>query len=190
MNTKNSIISLITAVFAIAASSTANAHDIKIAVVDMQKALNDYKRTKEEVDKINKLNFEKSKVLDEKKASLKLVTDKMINLQKTAADSTLSEEKRKAAAEQFQTLARDRNAKLKEIAEEERKVTQEILKARQEMEAALVADIHRVMKKLAQSKGIDMVFDKSFLPKANKSILFTSTNVVDLTAETVGILNK
>ena len=81
-------------------------------------------------------------------------------------------------------------ASLREIADAERKISQELDKARQEMEAALVADIHGAMKKLAQSKGIDMVFDKSFLPKANKSILFTSANVVDLTAETVGILNK
>jgi len=36
---------------------------------------------------------------------------------------------------------------------------------------------------------LDLIFDKSFLPKANKAILFTSANVKDLTAETVAALN-
>jgi Skp family chaperone for outer membrane proteins len=190
MNVKNSILSVIAAVFAIAASSTVSAQDIKIAVVDMQKALNDYNRTKEEVDKINKFGEEKTKALDEKKAGLKQITDKMVALQKTAADSSLAEDKRKAAAEQFQALAKERNAKLGEIADDERKASQELLKARQEMEAALVTDIKGVMEKLAQSKGVDLIFDKSFLPKANKAIIYTSANVIDLTGEIVGILNK
>ena len=78
----------------------------------------------------------------------------------------------------------------KEIADDERKASQELLKARQEMEAALVADIRGVMEKLASSKSVDLIFDKSFLPKANKAIIFTSDNVTDLTDEIVGILNK
>lgn len=189
MNVKNSILSAIAAVLTIAASS-ANAQDIKIAVVDMQKALNDYNRTKIEVDKINAFGEEKTKALDEKKAALKQITDQMIEHQKTASDSSLAEDARKAAAEKFQALAKERNAKLKEIADDERKASQELLKARQEMEAALVADIKGVMEKLAASKSVDLIFDKSFLPKANKAIIYTSANVVDLTGEIVGILNK
>ncbi|MDF1810993.1 MAG: OmpH family outer membrane protein [Verrucomicrobiales bacterium] len=189
MNVKSSILSVIAAVLALAAS-TASAQNISIAVVDMQKALNDYNRTKVEVDKINAFGEEKTKLLDEKKASLKQITDKMIEHQKTAADSSLAEDKRKAAAEQFQELAKERNAKLKEIADDERKASQELLKARQEMEAALVADIKGVMEQLASSKSVDLIFDKSFLPKANKAIIYTSANVVDMTGEIVGILNK
>jgi Skp family chaperone for outer membrane proteins len=51
MNVKTGILSAIVAVLTLAVS--ANAQETKLAVVDMQKALNDYKRTKEEVEKIN-----------------------------------------------------------------------------------------------------------------------------------------
>ena len=53
--------------------------------------------------------------------------------------------KRKKAAEEFQKQAKERNAMIKEIADDERKMAQEVLKARQEMEVALVADIKKVM---------------------------------------------
>ncbi|MDF1753875.1 MAG: OmpH family outer membrane protein [Verrucomicrobiales bacterium] len=190
MNVKSSILSVIAAVFTLAASSSVNAQDTKIAVVDMQKALNDYNRTKVEVDKINAFGEEKTKALDGKKAAMKQITDKMVELQKVAADSALEESKRQAAAEQFQALAKERNAKLKEIADDERKASQELLKARQEMEAALVTDIKGVMDQLASSQSVDLIFDKSFLPKANKAIIYTSANVIDLTDQIVGVLNK
>ncbi len=189
MKANRSILTLIAVALSFTGAFAAG-QEIKIAVVDMQQALNDYNRTKQEVDKINAFSEEKTKELDEKKASLKQITDKMVELQKTATDTSLAEDMRKSAAEEFQGLSRERNAKIKEIADDERKAAQELLKARQEMEAALVTDIQGVMKQLAESKGIDLVFDKSFLPKANKAIIFTSDNVVDLTAEIVGILNQ
>ena len=189
MNVKRSALTVIAAVFTLAASSV-YAQDTKIALVDMQQALNDYNRTKVEVDKINAFGEEKPKALDEKKAALKQITDKMVELQKTAADSALDEAPRKAAAEQFQALAKERYAKLKEIADDERKASQELLKARQEMEAALVADIRGVMEQLAKSQSVDLIFDKSFLPKANKAIIYSSANVIDLTGEIVGVLNN
>jgi len=42
---------------------------------------------------------------------------------------------------------------------------------------------------LVQAQGLDLIFDKSFLPKANKAILYTSEKVKDLTGEVVASLN-
>lgn len=189
MNVNHNIFAVIAAVLTFAASSL-QAQDTKIAVVDMQLALNDYNRTKAEVEEINKFSESRNADLDKKKAALKVITDKMLALQKTAGDSSLGEEERKKAAEEFQKLAKERNANIKEIADDERKAAQELLKARQEMEAALVADIKKVMEDLAKAQSIDLIFDKSFLPKANKAIIYTSGNVIDLTPAIVGILNK
>lgn len=182
------ILSVIAAATTFAVS--ASAQDIKIAVVDMQQALNDYKRTETEVTKINEFQEEKTKTLDEKRAKLKQLNDKMTEERQKAGDSELNEQTRKEAAEAFQAMAKEFQAMAGEIANDERKASQELLKARQEMESALVTDIKTVMNQLAESKGIDLIFDKSFLPKANKAIIYTSGNVVDLTAEIVGVLNK
>ena len=189
---KRSIVPVIATVIALAAGTgqVLAQGNLKIAVVDMQQALTDYNRTKKEVDAINEFGEAKNKGLDEKKADLKKITDQMLDLQKIAAETANGEDKRKKAAEDFQKLARERNAKLKEIADDERKLAEEILKMRQEMEATLVEDIRKVMTNMAQTQGIDLIFDKSFLPKANKAIIFLSDNVTDLTKAIVDELNK
>ena len=46
-----------------------------------------------------------------------------------------------------------------------------------------------LLRDFAGAQGLDLVFDKSFLPKANKAILYTSPNVKDLTSEVIASLN-
>jgi Skp family chaperone for outer membrane proteins len=63
------------------------------------------------------------------------------------------------------------------------------MQARSDMEATLVGEIKEAVNAIVETQGHDLVFDKSFLPKANKAILYTSSNVVDLTDEVVAALN-
>ena len=79
---------------------------------------------------------------------------------------------------------------LLDIQEAERRAQQEIIEARQKMEQTLVATIREIVDGICVSKGLDLVYDKSFLPKANKVILFTSDKVPDLTDGIIAELNK
>jgi len=169
--------------------ATASAQDIKIAVVDMQNALNQYYKTEVEVKKINELADEKRANLDERQAVYQKMTSEMAELDKVFRDTSLAEEKRKGAMEKLQALAAERQAKAKEIADAQRKAASEVNTARTEMEATLVSDIKATVDTIVESQGFDLVFDKSFLPKANKAILYTSDKVADLTADVVGTLN-
>lgn len=169
--------------------SSASAQGIKIAVVDMQDALNRYYKTDIEVEKINALADEKRKNIDERQAAYQQMTDKAMELDKTARDTLLSEQKRKDALEQLQALIQERDAKGKEIGDAQRKASSEVMQARQEMEATLVSEIKDAVNAIVEAEGHDLVFDKSFLPKANKAILYTSENVVDLTESVVAALN-
>ena len=65
----------------------------------------------------------------------------------------------------------ERMAKGREIQEAERRAQQEIIEARQKMEQTLVATIRELVNTRAAEKGLDLVYDKSFLPKANKALL-------------------
>lgn len=171
------------------AAITASSQEIKIAVVDMQDALNKYYKTKVEVDKINDLATEKRKNLDERSAAYQQMTNQATELDAVARDTALSEGKRKEALEKLNALVQERMAKGKEIADAQRKYSSELETARQQMELDLVTEIKAVVEKLVQAQGYDLVLDKSFLPKANKMILYTSANVKDLTEETVTNLN-
>jgi Skp family chaperone for outer membrane proteins len=171
------------------AGTNASAQGIKIAVVDMQEALNLYYKTEKEVEKINAMADEKRKNIDERQAAYQQMTTKMAELDKTVRDTTLAEATRKKAMEELQALAQERAAKGKEIADAQRKAQAEVLQARSDMEATLVGEIKEAVNAIVETQGHDLVFDKSFLPKANKAILYTSSNVVDLTDEVVAALN-
>jgi len=171
------------------AGTNASAQGIKIAVVDMQEALNLYHKTEKEVEKINAMADEKRKNIDERQAAYQQMTTKMAELDKTVRDTTLAEATRKKAMEELQALAQERAAKGKEIADAQRKAQSEVMQARSDMEATLVGEIKEAVNAIVETQGHDLVFDKSFLPKANKAILYTSSNVVDLTDEVVAALN-
>ena len=180
---------VLTAALLLGGVSTGSAQDIKIAVIDMQKALNEYYKTNIEVDKINALADEKRKNLDERQAAYQQMTSQMTELDKTVRDTSLAEAKRKEAMEKLQALVNERAAKGKEIADAQRKASAEVLKARQDMEATLVSEIKSTVNTIVESQALDLIFDKSFLPKANKAILYTSANVKDLTPEVIASLN-
>ncbi len=179
-------------VLTIAASAfgfNANAEELKIAVVDMQEALNKFYKTDVEVEKINAMAEEKRRSLDEFQAAYQQMTTKMAELDKTARDTLLDESVRTDALEQLQALAQERAVKGQEIADAQRKASAEVMQARTEMESTLVGEIKGIVNSVVESRGLDLVFDKSFLPKANKAIVYTSADVKDLTEEVVSILN-
>lgn len=173
----------------VGASVPANAQEIKIAVVDMQEALNKYYKTEIQVKEINDLADEKRKNLDERQAAYQQMTNQMTELDAVYKDTSLAEPKRKEALEKLQALFQERQAKAKEISDAQRKASSEVMTARQEMEATLVDEIKKTVDGIVQAQGLDLVFDKSFLPKANKAILYTSANVKDLTTDVIAALN-
>jgi len=171
------------------ASSIVSAQELKIAVIDMQEALNKYYKTEIQVKQINDLADEKRKNLDERQAAYQQMTNQMSELDTVYKDTALAEAKRKEALEKLQAIYQERALKGKEIADAQRKASSEVMTARQEMESSLVDEIKKTVDAIVQAQGLDLVFDKSFLPKANKAILYTSSNVKDLTVEVVSTLN-
>lgn len=181
---------LASAAFPLLMIPASTAQELKIAVVDMQDALNQYYKTEIKVKEINDMADEKRKNLDERAAALQQMNNQAAELDAVYRDTALSESKRKDALEKLQVLMQERAAKGKEIGDAQRKASQEVMTARQEMESTLVDEIKKVLDGLVQVQGYDLVFDKSFLPKANKAILYTSANVKDLTSDVIASLNE
>lgn len=188
-NISNYILSLCVTAF-VCASTNLSAQDIKIALVDVQMVLNKYKRTQVEVDKINKFYENRQTEIKAKRDDAQKIVDKAKVASGKAQDSSFSQAIRQESAVEYQSLLTDFSEASKTISDTQRKSSQEIIKARQEMEATLVQDMRTVMKQIAESDGIDLIFDKSFLPKANKAIIYQSDNVIDLTDRIIETLNK
>ncbi|MEO0413714.1 MAG: OmpH family outer membrane protein, partial [Verrucomicrobiota bacterium] len=132
---------------------------------------------------------EKKKGLDERKAALQQMESKAADLNKKAQDTLVSEGDREAARTQLNTLLTEGRAKQQEIMEAEAKIRQDAQKQFQEMESEISEEIKNVSIKVIETKGLDLIFDKSFPPGRNKAILHTSDKVVDLTDEILATLN-
>lgn len=172
-----------------APAASGRSASIHIGLVDMQQALNDFYKTAIEVQKINSLADEQRQNLDERQAAYQQMTSQMEELRKKVEDTSLSQEIREQALEELQALGQERQIKAQEINDAQRKAATMIAEARQEMESTLVSEINGVVTSICEAQGLDLVFDKSFLPKANKAILYTSPNVKELTAEVIAQLN-
>ncbi|MCB1062592.1 MAG: OmpH family outer membrane protein [Verrucomicrobiae bacterium] len=173
-----------------ATDAAAQGGGLNIGVVDMQECLNQYYKTKIEVEGVNAIAKEKQKEIDSKRGDYEALTTRAASLDEKARDTSLSAEQRQAAFNELQGIMQERMAKGREISEAERRAQQEIIEARQKMEQTLVASIRELVNAKSAAKGLDLVYDKSFLPKANKVILFTSEKVPDITAEIIAELNK
>lgn len=190
MNVKYSILlPVIAALFAFTAPS-AQAQDIKIGLVDMQEALNKYNKTQKRTDEIN---ARASQIKSEGEVFLKALQAMKKKIDAETAivqDVDKNDETRQKAVKAREALMKEYGAKNQEMAKAGQKAGEEMAKARKEMETELVGEITAVMKATAESKGVDLVFDKSFLPMANKAIIYSSKNVLDMTQEIVDQLNK
>ena len=163
---------------------------IRVAVIDMQEVLNKYYKTKIEINKLNALVDRREAMMKKMAEAMKEPLAKLKELQEKIADESLSDTARKEAKEQFQKLALEEAGREKLIAYRRQKAAVEIATARKEMETTLLVEIKREMKGVIKSNGIDLVLDKSFLPKANKAIIYTSARVIDLSGKLVESLNK
>jgi Skp family chaperone for outer membrane proteins len=167
-----------------------HAQSINVGVVDMQECLNQYFQTKTEVEKINALAKRKQAGIDAMSPDFEALTNRLTALDSKLRDTAISDQKRRTLANDLQNTLKERMAKGREIEEAKRKAQAEIVEARQMMELDLVSTIRKVVDARAAEAGLDLVFDKSFLPKANKVILVTSPRVPDLTAAVIADLNR
>ncbi len=178
------------AAFALAAAPDAGAQDLKIAVADIQAALNKYYKTNSEIKNIEEIAGTERAAVDERVAALNILNNKLGELEKKVNDTSLSEEARRGALSEAQNYVAERTGKLRELEEARRAGSEKVLQARQAMEQRLVEDVKKVVEQIAAEKGFDMVVDKSFLPRANKVLVYTSEKVPDLTEDIIAALNK
>lgn len=172
------------AVFCAAGSAYAQ----KIAVIDMQECINQFPKTKSEIDKINAEAKTKTGPLDQIKQDMDNLATKLKPLEARIQDSAVSMDKRKAAQAEAQALFNELNAKRKTLEESGGKLQAELYQMRQQMELTLVAEIKDIVGKVAAAQAIDLVYDSSFLPKSNKAIVYIGPNVVNLTEAVIAEL--
>ncbi len=184
-------ITFLIAAIGLVAPGSASAQDgaLKIGVIDMQECLTEFWRTDRETETLNELAKEKRKLLDDRNADYMKLNKLIADEDKRARATELPAETRNAAIAKLQELLQERAAKQNEIQEFQRRIQAEMMQARTQMEATLVEQAKEIVTEVAEAAGLDMVHDKSFLPRANKAIVFISPKVTDITASVIEKLN-
>ena len=188
MNVKFFLCVLLATVFA--GVMTATAQGTKFGVVDMQECLNKYYKTKLKVKDVEDQAKASRAKLDERYADIKRIRVRLNELDKKRKDSALSQEQRNGAELELRQLGQEGLAKEKEMADAQRKAQGELQAARQQMERSLVDEVRVIVNDVSKKAGLDLVIDKSFLPRGNKALVVVTEKVPDLTKDVIAVLNK
>jgi len=164
--------------------------DLKIAVIDLNKAFESYYKTQDAQAHLKEKQDGYIKDLQDLKASYDRMGEEAQKLHDQSIDATLSPEARadkekalKVKMQELQTMG----AKLQETkTERSNELQDEFMRRRKE----IVDEITKIITDYSGPQGFDMVIDKSATsPSGVPSLLYNSSKLTDITADIVKQLN-
>lgn len=173
----------------VAMTGAAHAADIKIAVIDLQKAFADYYKTKEADVMLKERLTGLQKEMQDMKNDYQKMVEETTKLRDDAQDKTLSEQARKEKQQAFET-------KVQDVRNMERKL-QEFQVTRQKqfedqsrrMRQGIVEEITKVVNDIGAKEKYNLILDKSGSTlNGNPALLYTQ-DVKDLTDDVVKLMN-
>ena len=167
-----------------------SAADLKIAVIDMKRATNEYTKGKEAAAKL-KANADKfGEERKEKYAEFQKEAEGMQNLQKKAQDPILSQSERAKAGAQLQAKVKELRTMEGEIKEFEQRRTGQLREEEGQVRAEILKDLSDVVNKLAKDGGYNLVIDKTGNSISTIPMIMYVDGVPDLTDAVIAEINK
>jgi outer membrane protein len=182
---------LLVCLFLLAPVTLASA-DLKVAVVDLSKAFDQYYKTKDAQALLKQKQDTYQKEIQDLINDYERMGQEAQTLDKAANDPTLSAQARAdkgtALNAKKQDLVNLQN-KIQEMKVERTKEIQEELFRRHK---EIVDEISTVITTYAGPQGYDLVIDKSSASAASgvSIVLYNSSKLIDITTDIVGLLNK
>jgi outer membrane protein len=182
---------LLVFLFVLAPVTLASA-DLKIAVIDLNKAFDAYYVTKEAQAKLKEKQDTYQKEIDGLKADYQRTGEEADALKRAADDPTLSAQARQDKATALKEKAQDLStmgSKLEEtITERKGELQDELIRRHKE----ILDDITKIVTNYSGPQGYDLVIDKSALSAASgvSVVLYNSSKLTDITPDVITLLNK
>jgi outer membrane protein len=182
---------LLVCLFLLAPVSLASA-ELKIAVVDLSKAFDQYYKTKDAQALLKQKQDGYQKEIQDLINDYERMGQEAQTLDKAANDPTLStaarQDKATALNAKKQDLVNLQN-KIQEMkVERTREIQEELIRRHKE----IVDEISAVITTYSGPQGFDLVIDKSSASAASgvSIVLYNSGKLIDITADIIGLLNK
>jgi outer membrane protein len=154
--------------------------DLKVAVIDLSKAFDQYYKTKDAQSKLKEKQDGYQKEIQDLITNYQHMGDEEQALDKAANDPTLS-----APARQDKGTAL--NAKKQDMVNMGNKIQEELFRRHKE----LVDEISKVVSDYSGPQGFDLVIDRSSASAASgvSIVLYNSNKLTDITSDIIKILN-
>jgi outer membrane protein len=166
--------------------------DLKIAVVDLSKAFDQYYKTKDAQAKLKEKQDGYQKDIQDLINTYQHMGEDAQALDKAANDATLSAQARQDKSTALTVKKQDLNnlgTKIQEMTtERKREIQDELFRRHKE----IVDEISKVINDYSGPQGYDLVIDKSSASAASgvSIVLYNSSKLIDITAEIITLLNK
>jgi outer membrane protein len=162
----------------------------KIGIIDMERVLKEYSKTKEAEAKLNEATKAAKKEFDDRTDGYKKALDEINKLNAQLDTPVLTAEaKAEKAKERDEKIASIKNME-REINDfrqtREQQLQQQMLRLRE----GIVKEIVDVVVERGKAKNLDLIFDKSGASLNRFSPILFSPDSMDFTAEVVAELNK
>jgi len=163
---KKSLVFLVALGLICSFSLSSFSQDIKIGYVDIFEIFNEYEKTKEYDEKLEKKKESLEKKLESKKTDIEKIQNKL---------TLLKEEERKKEEEKIAK-------QIEEYRNLEREIFTDIKKERDEKMKEIVEDINKIIKDYARKNGFNLVI--------NENTVLYGEKIMDITSEVLRISNK
>ncbi|HEY0257271.1 MAG TPA: OmpH family outer membrane protein [Candidatus Methylacidiphilales bacterium] len=166
--------------------------DLKVAVVDLSKAFDQYYKTKDAQALLKQKQDGYQKEIQDLINGYQRMGEEAQTLDKAANDPTLSAQARQDKGTALQAKKQDLinlQNKIQEMkVERTREIQEELFRRHKE----IVDEISKVITDYSGPQGFDLVIDKSSASAASgvSIVLFNSGKLIDITVPIIGLLNK
>jgi outer membrane protein len=169
---------------------SAQAADLKFAVIDMTKAFSEYYKTKDAATKM-KANKDKAVTeLQERYASYKTLMTSAQKLGKEANDPILAPESRQKAGADFQSKQKEVRAMEQEISDFQQRRQSQLRQEEVQLQRGLYQEIVKVVEEKSKRDNFDFVFDKTGVSMSTVPVLLYYKDATDITSQVIVELNK
>lgn len=170
-------------------SAVSFAADLKVGVVDLSKAFQEYYKTKEAEDTLNERRGAFQKERQDMMNDYQKMVDETQKIRQAADDKTLSEAAREEKKKAFET-------KVQDVRNQENKIrTFEQTRGRQlddqflRMRTSIVDEIRKVVQDFGAREKYNMLMDKSAAGVSQTPFLLYSSDVKDITDDIIKLIN-
>ena len=178
------------AVLCFAATAGAQAQQLKVGTVDMNKIFTSYYKTKDAENKMNEVRESAKKELDDRLESHKQLLDEINQLNKDIDNKALSDTARSDRQKKREDKIQQVRVLEQEIQEFKNSREKQLQEQAVRMRNQIVEEIMTIINAKVKSDNYDLIFDKSGQSLGGVPVVLHANDKMDFSDDVISTLNK